>query len=128
MVASASVNIASLNHRRRRLGMSFRALAARSGVSEPTVKRLLRGDEHNASISTVLAIARALGVDLRLEEQDIGEMRSRQARRKAEWVARMVQGTSGLEAQAVDGRTLREIIEKTVHELLAGPARRIWEE
>lgn len=128
MVAPAPSTLSGLNNRRRRLGMSFRALAARSGVSEPTVKRVLRGDEHNASISTVLAIARALGIDLRLEEEDIGEMKAREARRKAEWVARMVQGTSGLEAQAVDERTLREIIEKTVHELLAGPARRLWDD
>ena len=36
---------------------------------------------------------------VKMAGKSIGEMRSRQARRKAEWVARMVQGTSGLEAQ-----------------------------
>jgi transcriptional regulator with XRE-family HTH domain len=119
--------IASLNDRRLRLGMSFRALAARSGVSQPTLKRVL-GGAHDASMSTLLAIARALGVEVRLEEEDIGQMKGREARRKAEWVARQVQGTSGLEAQAVDERTRRELIERTVHELLAGPARRLWDD
>ena len=108
--------------------MSYRALAERSGVSEPTVKRVLSGRSPEVAMSTLVAIAKALGVSVSFEEQDIGEMKRRQAERKAEWVARAVQGTSGLEAQGMDERTRREVIERTVNELLAGSARRLWEE
>jgi hypothetical protein len=38
----------------------------------------------------------------------------------------MVQGTSGLEAQAVDREALEQMIRRTTHELLAGPKRRLW--
>ncbi len=38
----------------------------------------------------------------------------------------MVQGTSALESQAVDAATYQRLIEKSVHELLAGSPRRLW--
>ncbi|MEX2217344.1 MAG: helix-turn-helix domain-containing protein [Phycisphaerales bacterium] len=113
--------------RRRELGMTFPALAERSGVSEPTVKRILGGRAPDASIANVAAVAGALGVTLGLhEEVDAHEMCRREARRKAEQVARLVQGTSALESQAVDAKTYRRLVEESYHELLAGPRRRLW--
>ena len=38
----------------------------------------------------------------------------------------IVQGSSALEAQAVSRRTLRELREKTINELLAGSDRKLW--
>jgi hypothetical protein len=40
----------------------------------------------------------------------------------------MVQATSALEAQAVDEEVRRQIHDRIVAELLAGPRRRLWDE
>ena len=108
--------------------MSHTALASRSGVSEPTVKRILGGQLGAASFANVIAIAEALGVSFGLVETDADEFRRQQARRKAEHVARLVQGTSALESQAVDGDTYHRIVERSYHSLLAGSKRRLWSE
>ena len=57
------------------------------------------------------------------DEQAFAE---RQAETKAEVIVRMVQGTSALESQAVDSDTCRQMVSQTVHELMAGPRRRLW--
>jgi len=107
--------------------MSCRLLALRSGVSLPTVQRILRDGGEHATYATVKAVAHALGMDLELrntvDEQDFAE---RQARTKAEAIVRMVQGSSALESQAVDAETYRHMVDQTVHELMAGPRRRLW--
>lgn len=108
--------------------MSLAMLAARSGVSEPTVKRILGGQLGEASFSNVAAIVRALGATLELEETDTDELCRQQARRKAERVARLVQGTSALESQAVDSQAYNRLVERSYHELLAGSKRRLWSE
>lgn len=41
-------------------------------------------------------------------------------------VARLVQGTNALEAQAVDDAEYRRLVERTYHELLARSRRRLW--
>lgn len=126
---------AALDDRRKRLGMSRAIVASRSGVRLPTVTRLLTGKEAAPSLPNVQAIAAALGVSLRAgavvrieEDVDAEEFRRRQALTKARRLVRMVQGTMGLESQAVDARTLNELTERTVRELLAGPKRRLWED
>ncbi len=106
--------------------MTFAALASRSGVSEPTVKRILGGRLGEASFSHVVAIAGALGAPLAADEQDIEEMLRARARAKAHDVARLVQGTCALEAQAVDDTEYRRLVDRTYHELLAGSRRRLW--
>ncbi len=113
-----------LQNRRDELGMSYPALAERSGVSEPTVKRILSGQ--GGSFKNVAAVAAALGLTLEFRETDPDVMRREQAQEKATRVARMVQGTSALESQAVDAATYQRLIEKSVHELLAGSPRRLW--
>lgn len=106
--------------------MTHADLAARSGVSVPTVKRMLGGAMGDSSLRNVEAVAAALGLRIRTEAADVDEMRRAQARLKANRIARMVQGTSGLEGQAVDARTFERMVERTYHELLAGPSRRLW--
>lgn len=118
--------LARLNSRRQELGMSYSALAHRCGVSEPTLKRVLGAGAGQTAFSTVVAIADALGMSLRLDEVEADALRRRQARKKAAAAARLVQGTSALESQAVDKGTYRRLVERTVHELLAGPRRRLW--
>jgi hypothetical protein len=56
------------------------------------------------------------------------EILEKQARKKAERLVGMVQGTSALEAQAVSSRHIGQMIKKTIHELLAGSRRSLWAE
>ncbi|MDZ4683845.1 MAG: hypothetical protein SH850_02075 [Planctomycetaceae bacterium] len=115
-----------LERRRRELAMTFPALSHRSGVSEPTIKRMLGGKAEDASFAKVKAVAIALGVSIQFGETDPEELRRNQAMKKAEAVARLVQGTSALESQAVDEQTVKRLVERTYHELLAGSSRRLW--
>lgn len=122
------ISVEQLRSRREALGMSFSVVARRSGVSEPTVKRILGGHLGEASFANVVAIAQALGMSFGIEQIDPDELCRRQARRKAERAARLVQGTSALESQAVDAQTYNRLVEKSYHELLAGSRRKLWSE
>jgi transcriptional regulator with XRE-family HTH domain len=122
-----------LEQRRRELGMSKRALAVRARVSLPTVNRILSGKEKRLTIANVEAIAKALGVVIQLgavtavdEIENAFELREKQATKKATRLVRMVQGTMGLEAQAVNQTVLDQMVRQTVCELLAGSPRRLW--
>lgn len=117
---------ARLADRRKRLGMPYPALARRSGVSEPTVKRVLAGRLAEASFENVASIAAALGMPLMAQPIDIEDFRERAAREKAELVARLVQGTSALEAQAVDADQYRTLVERSMRDLLTGSRRLLW--
>lgn len=126
MAASTSNLSERLAQRRELLGMTFPALAQRSGVPEPTAKRILAGRLDEASFKNVAAVAAALGIPLTAEPIDIETFRESVARSKAERSARLVQGTSALEAQAVNAEQYRKLVERSVRDLLSGPARRLW--
>lgn len=108
--------------------MGFAALAERSGVPEPTVKRILGGGLASASFGSVVAIAEALGLAVGVVETSSEEFCRRRAREKARRIARLVQGTSALESQAIDEREYERLVERSFHELMAGPKRRLWAE
>ncbi len=109
--------------------MSRAALAKRAGVSEPTVNRILSGREASPKLSNVAAIAEALGLELCLHPvMDEETLREHQAEEKARAMAKMVQGTMGLEAQALDQSGYERLVSRTKHKLLAGSDRRLWEE
>ena len=128
MAMSLPMPVDRLKHRREALGMSHATVAARSGVSEPTVKRILGGQLAEASFANVVAVAEALGMTVGLGETDAEELCRQQARRKAERIARLVQGTSALESQAVDRAAYERLVERSFHELMAGSRRRLWAE
>jgi transcriptional regulator with XRE-family HTH domain len=122
-----------LENRRRAIGMTKTAVAQRAGVSLPTVNRILSGKEKRLTLENIEAIAKALGVVIRLGaetafvEVDSGpEMRRKQAERKARQIVMLVQGTMALESQAVEPCQLQEMIQQTTHELLAGSRRDLW--
>ncbi len=116
-----------LNKRRRQLRMSYAALAKRSGVSLPTVVRTLVGHNPQVSFANVFAIAKALAMEVKVEPNEAAHIvREQQAQEKARKLVGMVQGTSALEAQAVDEGTLDEMTRQTMHELLAGSGRKLW--
>jgi len=126
---------AQLDRRRGHLGMSRQALARLAHLSLPTVNRILSGKEQNPHVQSLEAIARVLrvvvtlGVASRVEPvEDAFDVRKKRATEKAQNVIQMVQGTMGLEAQAVGPAALQQMLEQTVCELLAGPARRLWSE
>ena len=82
---------AQLDNRRIRLSMSKADLARRAGVSLPTVQRLLSGREGRPRLDIVLAIAIALGVEVRLskspavvETSEVAAFRETQARRNGD--------------------------------------------
>ena len=116
-----------LNKRRQELGMSYSVLARKSGVSQATVVRILSGEYPAASFGNVAAIAEALGMHIQFTATTrVEDLREQQARAKAERLVRMLQGTSGLEGQALDEDALKRMEKKTVHELLAGSNHRLW--
>lgn len=124
-----------LEFRRAQLGMSKAAVAKRSKVSLPTVDRILSAREQDPRISNVTAIGAALGVEIRLvdnaitvvDQNSAQDFRRAQALTKAQRLVRMVQGNMALEAQAVDSKTVDDMIDQTVCELLAGSSRKLWE-
>src|SRR4051794_1905655 len=103
--------LGSLEDRRKELGMSFEALVKRSGVSRATVRRILSGDHATASFANVVAVAEALGVGVRLDPiAPAEEYEEREAERKARRLVSMVQGTMGLESQAVDAAAVSRMV------------------
>jgi transcriptional regulator with XRE-family HTH domain len=116
-----------LERRRKRLGMSRPILAKRSGVSLPTINRILNGDENHVVLANLKAVAQALGMNFEVTNQGSEqEFAEQQAKAKAEVIARMIQGTSALESQAVDSDTYDQILNQTIHDLMAGSRRKLW--
>ena len=114
-----------LCQRRHELGIPLNVISHKAGVSTSTVKRVLAG-EMAASFSTVARIADVLGVDLQIKARSVDQMLVSQARAEAKRLVKMVQGTSALEAQAVDKKALRRMEAGTLHDLLNGPRSKIW--
>ena len=126
MVTTRTLFEVDLGQRRTDLGMPIDVLAKRSGVSEPTVKRILRNGYETVSFAKVMSVANALGIDLRMgSREDTYTMRRNQALMKAQSLVNLVQGTSALEAQAVDSVTIKQMVEETMHKLLS-TKKKLW--
>jgi len=126
-VADRPLTSECLEQRRRELGISKRQLADRSGVSLATVLRILGGRIDSATVANVRAISSVLGINLTASTTCTSyEAQEREATSKAEDIVAMVQGTSALEGQAVDPAVRQEMVNRTVHELMAGSKRRLW--
>ena len=122
-------NILKLDLRREQLGMSRATLARRAKVSIATVHRILTGKETAPAISTVEALAAALGMVVQIVEKvDAEELREQQAQQRACHLVGMVQGTMALESQAVDQKTIESLRKRSAARLLAGSGRRLWDE
>lgn len=123
-----SISFTSFNDRRKELGMTYAVLAQRSGVSEPTVKRIVGRRGESASFANVVAVATALGLSIRFEEQSAERVRRDQANRKAGRLVGMVQATSALESQALEESVRRRLVKASANRLLSGSNRRLWSE
>jgi hypothetical protein len=98
-----------------------------ASVAQATVVRILSGRHPQASFQNVAAIAGALGLAVEFRPiATVAEMRRNQAAAKARRLVGLVQGTSGLEAQAVDPRQLDDLTEQATNELLAGSRLKLW--
>jgi transcriptional regulator with XRE-family HTH domain len=116
-----------MRKRRKELGIPYVDLAARSGVSVATVKRIFSGQLGRATLAHVDAVAEAMGLSLSVREVcPAEEFKERAAREKAARLVRMVQGTSTLEAQAVSKKHAKRLARESVHRLMAGSPRRVW--
>ena len=116
-----------LDKRRQELGMTFEALSKRSDVPVSTLKAIFKKGVEHATFANVAAIADALGVDIEFaNEVDSYELLHQQAIKKARELVGMVQGTSGLESQAVAQNQIEKMILQLVHQLMAGSRRKLW--
>lgn len=120
--------LAKLEHRRREMGLSCAAVAQRSQLSLRTVQRVLSGQEKDAGFTTVLRLAECLGLSIDVSGPAVEDMRLRQAQQKARRLVAQVQGNAALETQGVSKEMVERMEQQTVHELLAGPPRRLWAE
>lgn len=92
-----------------------------------TVVRILSGRHLQASLQNILSIADVLGMSLSCEEcEPINVILMRQALEKSENIIKLVQGTLGLEGQALRKPEREQMKRRTVHELLAGSRRTLW--
>lgn len=116
-----------LAQRRQELGMSIPALAKRSGVSVPTVQRTLSGNNPNVSLAVVESIAQALELELYCKAKRSAEdVIENVADKKARQLVSLTQGSAGLEAQAVSDDFLNTLRRRTVHKLVAGSRKKLW--
>jgi len=121
------LDLGELERRRRELGMSRATVAERSGVSLPTVNRVLSGSAENVHFKNLEAISNALGIGLVLQPTTTSlDFQEIEARKRAERIVRVVQGSSALEGQALDAEAVEHLVGKTMHELMAGSRRRLW--
>ena len=117
-----------LNMRRRRLGMPIRSLARLSGVPVATVNRIL-ADPTTAQFGNVAAVGQVLGIDFTTARKvGVKKLLHDRATKKASYVARLVQGTQGLEAAGVDPAGYERLVEIATATLLAGQKRKLWDE
>ena len=123
----ASSESRALERRRRSLGMSQAELARRSGLSVQTIGRILSQGIESVAEGKVRAVADVLGLQLHYQAViGVRQMQEQEARKKARVIVRMLQGTSALESQAFDEETYNDMLEQTVHEIMAGPRRKLW--
>ena len=123
----ATARLSQLNSRRMELGMSFHALAKRSGISLVAVQRILSGKHAAASFESVVAISEALGLNLCFAAQSTAHtFAEARAREKAEQLVRMVQGSSALEGHSLDAEKRSELVDKALRALMHGSRRKLW--
>jgi len=114
-----------LGQRRRELQMPISALSERANTSVSTIKRVLAGDT-SVSYSTLCRIAQAMGASFEVNARSSHSVIREEAKRKARLVAKMVQGTSALEAQAVDKETLDRIEQAAEAKLITRRGGMLW--
>ena len=118
-----------LNSRRKELGMSYSVVARRADVSQRTVQRLLSGEADDVRLGTLAAIADVLEAKIEIRcPCGSRTIRRRQARRKAEELVALAQGSAALEGQAVRKKELDKLTGDLTDEIAVGSDLRLWSE
>ena len=117
-----------LSRRRQNLGITVHSLSRMSKVPVATVNRILV-NPGSVRFDHVMAVGRVLGVDFDSPKGKklVSVLRDR-AKEKAKYVAKLVQGTQGLEASAVDPEGYERIVGVATEKLLSGKRRKLWDE
>ncbi len=112
--------------RMEKAGMTPAILARRADLAPQTVAAIL-ADPHAVAFGDIVAVSRALGFDAAGVKKTAGlkAIVRRAAREKAEYLVRLVQGTQGLEAQAVDAAARKALVADAYRALLADRGK-IW--
>jgi transcriptional regulator with XRE-family HTH domain len=117
-----------LEGRRKELGMTLDVLARRSGLSRATVCRLLSGGHVHADFLHIVSLAKALGIGVEFKPTPVDDFVEEQAERQSRRLVGMVQGTMGLESQAVGAEEVARMERDARRRLLAGSRRKLWVE
>ncbi len=64
-IDSIDAVLRALDERREKLGLSKAELARRASLRPEVVRRLLTAEQHNPTMSTIVAVANALDIELR---------------------------------------------------------------
>jgi hypothetical protein len=106
--------------------MSQESLAKRSGLSRATVCRLLSSNYVHAGFLHIASLSEALGVKMVFQHTPVEDFVRQRAEQVSGRLVGTVQGTMGLESQAVGPETVAHMKQDVCHRLLAGSRRKLW--
>jgi transcriptional regulator with XRE-family HTH domain len=122
------VQLTILKKRREELGITISSLARMSKVPVASVNRIL-SKPASVRFDRVAAVARVLGVDfVNAKIKPVERVLRDRAIEKAQYIAKVVQGTQGLEASGVDSDGYKRIVSVAAEALLSGKKRKLWDE
>ena len=111
--------VQKVQQRKKTLNITIENLAKLSGLGIRTVNRFFAADD--VKLSTVEKITNLLGLDFSGNETvSIEELKQKRAKEKAIFMGSLVQGTSALEKQGLEKKSIEKIIVKFEKEFLNG--------
>lgn len=118
--------IKKIENRKKEINITIENLAKLSNLGVRTVNRFFAGDD--VKLSTIERITNLLGLDFAGNEViSLKELEKQRAKKKALFMASLVQSTSALEAQGLGEESLNKIISKFEKEFLQGEYKnRLW--
>jgi transcriptional regulator with XRE-family HTH domain len=115
-----------LDARRRELRIGHETVAAISGVSIATVKRVFGGELGEVTFRHVAAVAEAVGLSIEGSGPPAQALLERRAAAKARRVAESIQSAAVLSGRGVAADDLARLESAIADELLLGSPRRLW--
>jgi AraC-like DNA-binding protein len=115
-----------LDARRRELRIGHETVAAISGVSIATVKRVFGGELGEVTFRHVAAVADAVGLSIEGSGPPAQALLERRAAAKARRVAESIQSAAVLSGRGVAAEDLARLESAIADELLLGSPRRLW--
>ena len=118
--------IQKIENRKKQINISVENLAKLSHLGVRTVNRFFAGDD--VKLSTIEKLTNLLGLDFAGNEViPLTQLQKQRAKKKALFMASLVQSTSALEVQGLEKDSLNKIITKFEKEFLQGQYKnRLW--